>query len=161
VRVRGRRCKRVHVCLCWCVTDGSEAQRTDVAESHEILKEKLKKEADIGEISAHAHTDEDINELIARTPEEIILFNQMDEDEKKEAEKRNRKSAQTPLPRLMADHEVPQWMQVSFHIVCRCSWRVSRANVTDPLAGCLLLSFFYFVNFYSSFSQQPVGQNAP
>ena len=143
------------------MTDGGEAQRTDVAESHEILKEKLKKETDIGEISARAHTDEDINELIARTPEEITLFNQMDEEEKKEAEKRNRKSTQPPLPRLMADHEVPQWMQVSFRVVCRCACRMSRANVTDPFVGCLLLSFFYFVNFYSSFSQQPVGQNAP
>lgn len=100
----------VRVCQQW-MADRRGVQRTDVAASHQILKEKLKKE-DIEEIGARVHTDEDINELIARTPEEIELFNQMDEEEKKEIEKKKARGASPPPPRLMADREVPAWLQV-------------------------------------------------
>ena len=88
-------------------------QRTDIAESHEILKEKLKEVTDgMDQVSARAHTDEDINELIARTPEEVELFNRIDEEEKKKIEKSIRKGASPPLPRLMTEREVPAWLQV-------------------------------------------------
>ena len=60
-----------------------------------------------------AHTDEQINELIARTPEEIVLFNHMDEEERREIQESVQDGIMTPpLPRLMTDEEIPSWLQV-------------------------------------------------
>jgi len=78
---------------------GKFNQRTDVAESHELLKQKLAQELQdqMERVKEQAHTDEQINELIARTPEEIDLFNAMDEEERAAQEK----GGERPLPRLM------------------------------------------------------------
>ncbi|EKX46028.1 hypothetical protein GUITHDRAFT_48360, partial [Guillardia theta CCMP2712] len=54
--------------------------RTDVEDTHELLKQKLAKEFEskMEQAKEQVHTDEEVNELIARSQEEIDLFNEMD-----------------------------------------------------------------------------------
>lgn len=50
----------------------------------------------------HSNTNtKQINELIARTPEEIDLFNKMDEEERAREDKRVGGGGDGPQPRLM------------------------------------------------------------
>ena len=116
---------------------GKFNQRTEVAESHELLKQKLAQEFQekMEAVREQAHTDEQINELIARTPEEIELFNKIDEDERKTLEMSVRKGSSPPLARLMTEDEVPSWLQgdpifIDNRVLC-----LSSETSTDLLAG--------------------------
>ena len=55
--------------------------RTDVEDTHELLKQKLAAEFEdkMAQAKEQAHTLEQINVLIARSDEEIEIFNKMDQ----------------------------------------------------------------------------------
>jgi ATP-dependent helicase STH1/SNF2 len=87
--------------------------RTEVSQTHELLRTKLASEfADkMMQAREHAHTDEQINELIARTDDEIEWFNRMDEEREVQIREQVRRGAlKPPQPRLMTDDELPSWL---------------------------------------------------
>lgn len=86
--------------------------RTGVSEANELLKEKLKE--DFGEKLGErqqAHNDDEVNELIARTDEEIDWFNRIDADQAAiDQAQIESGQIQAPLSRLMTEDEVPNWI---------------------------------------------------
>ncbi len=87
--------------------------RTEVSQTHELLRVKLANEFEDKMLQAkeQAHTDDEINELIARTDEEIEMFNRIDNERAAYIEQQVRlRAMQPPMPRLMTDDELPTWL---------------------------------------------------
>lgn len=89
-------------------------KKSNAKERKSMLEEIMRQEEEAKDLGDEdIPNDKQINEMLARTREEFDLFQKMDKErmerDRIEAKLNGRKE---PLPRLMADDELPEWLRV-------------------------------------------------
>ncbi|KAJ3265203.1 hypothetical protein HDU77_006058 [Chytriomyces hyalinus] len=93
---------------------GKFDQKTSEKEREELLKilfEAEKDEKEEGDAEKEEMTDEQLNEMLARSPEEVEIFNQMDRERE---ERENIRYNGNPPARLIEEHELPKDYRIDF-----------------------------------------------
>ncbi|KAI9337539.1 SNF2 family N-terminal domain-containing protein [Obelidium mucronatum] len=93
---------------------GKFDQKTSEKDRDELLRfllETEKKEDQEDDEDGEELTDEQLNEMLARNPEEVEIFGQMDREREERAYVQHNGN---PLPRLIAENELPACYQMDF-----------------------------------------------
>jgi hypothetical protein len=89
-------------------------KKSNATERKSMLEEIMRQEEESKDLDEDdIPTDKEVNEMLARTNDEFELFQKMDKEraERERAEAKRLGRAE-PLPRLMADDELPEWLRV-------------------------------------------------
>lgn len=94
-------------------------KKSNATERKSMLEEIMRQEEEAKDMDEDdIPTDKEVNEMLARSNDEFELFQKMDKDraERDRAEAK-RIGRSEPLPRLMADEELPEWLRVEHVLV--------------------------------------------
>lgn len=94
-------------------------KKSNATERKSMLEEIMRQEEESKDLDEDdIPTDKEVNEMLARTNDEFELFQKMDKEraERERAEAKRLGRAE-PLPRLMADDELPEWLRVEHVLV--------------------------------------------